>query len=100
VNKERATLAFCFIIHVIVVIIGRDKENENKKINKKSNLKKSPGRKSNEANPRRTSTNAGFNNLETRTYLVTFGLKSGNEHETISIPSPLEPSLAHPSLTL
>jgi len=38
VNKERATRALRFIIHVIVVIIGCDEENKNKKRKKKSNL--------------------------------------------------------------
>ena len=31
VNKERATRALCFIIHVIVVIIGCDEENKKRK---------------------------------------------------------------------
>lgn len=69
VNKERATRALCFIIHVIVVIIGCDEENKNKKRKK---IKSSPeenimnytiSEKYNEVNHRWTLTYAEFSEL-------------------------------------
>ena len=67
VNKERATRALCFIIHVIVVIIGCDEENKKRKEKKSSPEEKiknyAISEKYNEANHRWTLRYVGLSEL-------------------------------------